>query len=409
MTERLHDRTSRRSRARLLLPLVALFVLLAAAAPASAGGEETGTISGVAKTDLGSPVGGAHAVVQDSRQFAVTSSSTGAFTIVNVPVGTHQVVVSAPCRPPQVTTVTVDGTENVGNIVFPSSLNTDSVDHVCRPAGTNFGLDPLVTNVLPLTGDDAALHVELPFGVLFYGSLRTSLNVSTNGFVTFGTASAARANIELSDVNAPSDAVFAFWDDLVVDASSAVKTGVRGTPGSRAFKIRWENVRHFDDAGARLSIELTLTETGRIDMVYSGVESRLLERGSSATIGIKGTAFQFLQQSSNNANVLNGLDVEYLTDRAPVARAGADSTVASGTSFPLDGSQSTDPDGPGLSFLWTQVGGPATTIEDKTSATTTVKGATGPATVTYRVRVTDPFGRFSTDDVTVTINAPKPK
>jgi hypothetical protein len=389
--------------------LAAVFVLLAAAAPVPAGAAGTGSITGAAKTVLGAPVGGAHAVVQDSGQFAVSSSSTGAFTVTNVPFGTHTVVVSAPCRPPQFRTVTVDGTENLGDVTFPTELNTDSADHVCRPAGTNFGLDPLVTDVLPLAGDDAALHIDLPFAVLFNGSSRNSLNVSTNGFVTFGAPSVARDNVPVSDVTAPSDAVYAFWDDLIVDFASSVKTGVRGTVGSRAFKIRWENVRHFDDPNARLSIELTLSETGRIDIVYSGVDANLLERGSSATIGTKGTAFQFLQQSFDTANVLNGLDVEYLTDRPPVAKAGADSTVPSGTSFPLDGSQSTDPDGPGLSFLWTQIAGPPSTIEDETAAKTTVRAVTGPATVTYRLRVTDPFGRATTDDVTVTVAAPKPK
>ncbi|GIU87163.1 MAG: hypothetical protein KatS3mg009_1678 [Acidimicrobiia bacterium] len=91
----------------------------------------------------------------------------------------------------------------------------------------------------------------------------------------------------------------------------------------------------------------------------------------------------------------------------PVADAGPDQTVGSGRSFTLDASGSSDPEGGPLTFFWEQVGGPAAVIRDEDEAITLVDGVTGPATLTFRVTVTDPDGLSATDTVTVTVKAPK--
>ncbi|MBV9953533.1 MAG: hypothetical protein JO291_16380, partial [Acidimicrobiia bacterium] len=102
-----------------------------------------------------------------------------------------------------------------------------------------------------------------------------------------------------------------------------------------------------------------------------------------------------------------GLTVRWLTDHPPVADAGPGKKVASGKAFTLSG-VATDPDGPnGLRVTWTQLNGPATTIQDPNKVTTQVAGTKGPKTVTYQLVVEDQFGRFSTDDVVVTVAAPK--
>ncbi len=49
-------------------------------------------------------------------------------------------------------------------------------------------------------------------------------------------------------------------------------------------------------------------------------------------------------------------------DRAPVAAAGPDQTVAGGARVVLDGSLSRDPDGDAMDAMWTQVAGPAVTL-----------------------------------------------
>ncbi len=57
---------------------------------------------------------------------------------------------------------------------------------------------------------------------------------------------------------------------------------------------------------------------------------------------------------------------------APVANAGPDQTDPRPNDVvTLDGTSSSDPDGDGLTYMWTQVSGPAVTLDDATSATPT--------------------------------------
>lgn len=57
-------------------------------------------------------------------------------------------------------------------------------------------------------------------------------------------------------------------------------------------------------------------------------------------------------------------------NNAPVAHAGSDDTKNEGTTVNLNGSGSSDPDGDGLTYHWTQAGGPSTvTLSDPNSTT----------------------------------------
>jgi murein DD-endopeptidase MepM/ murein hydrolase activator NlpD len=101
----------------------------------------------------------------------------------------------------------------------------------------------------------------------------------------------------------------------------------------------------------------------------------------------------------------------------PVANAGSDQKVASGSGFTLDGRGSSDPHGFPIGYRWTQIGGPAVTIHDRYGSpgqpflygTAAGDGITGPATLTFRLTVTNFYGNPGTDDVTVTVKAPGAK
>lgn len=92
----------------------------------------------------------------------------------------------------------------------------------------------------------------------------------------------------------------------------------------------------------------------------------------------------------------------------PVANAGPDAVVESEASFDLDGSASSDPENRPITFLWTQVSGPAAILTNERTARPTVKAPKGPATLVFRATVTNSDGGTASDDVTITVNrAPK--
>jgi subtilisin family serine protease len=95
--------------------------------------------------------------------------------------------------------------------------------------------------------------------------------------------------------------------------------------------------------------------------------------------------------------------VTVAVNRAPSAAAGDDRTVNPGTAVDLAGGGS-DPDADALTHGWTQVAGPAVTLAGATTATPSFTAPAGPATLTFRLTVTDARGLTATDDVTITVN-----
>jgi hypothetical protein len=88
----------------------------------------------------------------------------------------------------------------------------------------------------------------------------------------------------------------------------------------------------------------------------------------------------------------------------PVADAGPDQIgVAAGT-ISLDGSGSYDPDGDAITYAWTQIAGPATSLSAPTAAKTTFTATDG-QTYSFRLIVKDTLGAQGTAKVTVTTQA----
>jgi len=93
-------------------------------------------------------------------------------------------------------------------------------------------------------------------------------------------------------------------------------------------------------------------------------------------------------------------------NQPPVANAGADKTVLTGSTVTLTGSGS-DADGSVVSVAWEQTSGTAVALSGTGyTRTFTAPSATGP--LGFRLTVTDDDGATATDDVTITVNAPVP-
>ena len=96
---------------------------------------------------------------------------------------------------------------------------------------------------------------------------------------------------------------------------------------------------------------------------------------------------------------------------APVADAGPDQTVASGSTVALDGSGSSDPNNDQLSYLWTQTSGPRVALADGATvapqfATPVLQPGDAPVDLVFQLIVSDGTEASLPDTVTVRVTPP---
>ncbi|MDX1521977.1 MAG: PKD domain-containing protein, partial [Anaerolineae bacterium] len=90
-------------------------------------------------------------------------------------------------------------------------------------------------------------------------------------------------------------------------------------------------------------------------------------------------------------------------ERPPIAEAGAEQVVATGSTVTLNGSQSSDPDGDALAFQWSLEGPAAIGLQQANQAQARFVAPNAPGTYTFRVLVTDPGGLSHADTTAVTV------
>ncbi|MEW5249584.1 glycosyl hydrolase family 18 protein [Microbulbifer sp. 2201CG32-9] len=118
---------------------------------------------------------------------------------------------------------------------------------------------------------------------------------------------------------------------------------------------------------------------------------------------------------ADNGDILNAMHEglghgDGANNRAPVANAGADQTLAQGAAASLDGSASYDLDGDPLSFRWEQTAGPAVALQgaDSVTASFTAPAVTADTVLSFRLTVSDTAPLTSSDAVDILVLAPQP-
>ena len=111
--------------------------------------------------------------------------------------------------------------------------------------------------------------------------------------------------------------------------------------------------------------------------------------------------------TSGSDNVwIDGVTGVDFTSNSPPTAAVAQSSITAETNstVTLDASASSDPENQTLSFNWTQVSGPSTTITNANAAQASFLSPASATTIVVRVTVSDPAGSTDTADVTITVN-----
>jgi hypothetical protein len=183
------------------------------------------------------------------------------------------------------------------------------------------------TSLYYLTGDDAYVNVELPFTFTFYKKDYKNAYVSTNGYLSFTEGSYSYSNTLLPTTDIPNAAVYAFWDDLFVDAENgaSVRTRTLGTTPNQRFVIEWRNVAFSGDNSEpkkRVDFEIVLHENGIILLQYRNIADNDQERGKYATVGIEDEAGNSAVQFSPNQTPIGvgeyAIRFAHLARRVPV-------------------------------------------------------------------------------------------
>ncbi|MDT8307089.1 MAG: carboxypeptidase regulatory-like domain-containing protein [Anaerolineae bacterium] len=260
----------------------------------------SGSLSGTVSDNSGDPVANATVTILGTPIAPTTTDENGFYSFASVPEGTYDVHAEAGgCNDPQTLSVTISG-DTVQDFSLPA--RSDAYGYYCVLETPNYveGDTPL-----SLSGDDRWVAVELPFPFIFYGETHDTVYACTNGYLNFLAGNCTFFNSAIPSTGTPNGAIYPYWDDLYVDASSSMWTKEGGSPPNRSFTIEWRNVRYFGDSSRRVDFSVTLHENSQIETQYRNVADDARERGSSATFGIENQTGTIALQYSYNTAVLN--------------------------------------------------------------------------------------------------------
>ncbi|WP_164976762.1 T9SS type A sorting domain-containing protein [Chryseobacterium sp. CH21] len=214
--------------------------------------------------------------------------------------------------------------------------------------------------------------VTLPFNFNYNGTVYSSIKVSSNGYITFGTTAPGTANsTPVSSAETYSGTISAFGKSLNTIANLGgvtgdIRTDVLGTAPNREVVIQWTNFRPAYSTSSTsaytFSFQIRLKETSNtIDMVYNSGAFAIgsTNVSGSAQIGLRG---------ASNLDYNNRLNASTLafTSSTP----GTDNTSTQYTSTTAGAASGMPP--AGFTYTWTPPACFAPTFTTNSSTTNSI-------------------------------------
>lgn len=147
------------------------------------------------------------------------------------------------------------------------SLKAQDADYYDFSVSTGTYTSVTGTGLTMSSTDDGTASFTLPFTFNYCGTNYTSLYVSTNGMVTFGTsASYSNSLTSTSYINV----LAPFWDDLYTAATTGhISYYTEGTAPNQILTVQYSNVYRGSATTYLLNFQIKLYETtNSIEFVY---------------------------------------------------------------------------------------------------------------------------------------------
>ena len=263
-------------------------------------------------------------------------------------------------------------------------------------------------------GDETMHTVISPFRIYFAGDTggHTQLYVASNGVISFTDHALFSWDNESLPENTHSSIVAPYWDDLDPSVNGDIFYEVIGTTPNRELVVEWRAVPWYaepSEAENNISFQAVFFENSEdilfnyADTIFEAGDSA--NSGGSATVGLQSNAGIAVDYAFNEQLVTDNTGILWVRNAPPVANAGEDQTVVSGTLVTLDGRGSEDDDGDNtLDYRWRQTAGSEVTLSSSSSKTPTFS-TSGLSTqaLTFKLTVTDDANEEDNDYVNISI------
>ena len=133
--------------------------------------------------------------------------------------------------------------------------------------------------------DGNIMGIQIGFDFSFYGNDYNTINICTNGFLSFTSAATTYSNTTIPDSNEPNNMLAVYWDDLNFEPRG---TCYYYTNNADSFVVAYVGVPHYSDDGL-FTFEVILLSSGKIIYQYQEASGADVNQETIGIENITGT------------------------------------------------------------------------------------------------------------------------